>query len=113
MAQAPGAASAQNGVLIYFSATQPAGTLVRIQSSDGRDVLTFAPAKDFQSLAFSSSELVTGATYEILLGGASTGVLTDGLYAEGAYSGGSSYATFTVSGPQTSVGTGGTGPGRP
>ena len=113
MAQAPGTASAQNGVLIFFSATQPAGTLVRLQSSDGQQVLTFAPAKDFQALAVSSADLITGATYEILLGGTSAGVATDGLYSDGAYSGGSLYATFTVAGPLTSVGTGGARPGRP
>ena len=76
-------------------------------------MLTFAPAKDFQALAVSSADLITGATYEILLGGTSAGVATDGLYSDGAYSGGSLYATFTVAGPLTSVGTGGARPGRP
>ncbi|HRF46432.1 MAG TPA: carbohydrate-binding domain-containing protein [Anaerolineales bacterium] len=113
MAQGPGAASTQNGVLIFFSATQPAGTLVRIQDSSGQDVLTFAPAREFQSLVLSSAQLAIGQTYDILLGGTSTGTAADGLYADGTYSGGAPYASFTVQGAFTQVGTGGRGPGRP
>ena len=113
MAQGPGAASTQNGVLIFFSATQPAGTLVRIQDSSGQEALTFAPTREFQSLVLSSAKLAMGQTYDILLGGTSTGTAIDGLYADGAYSGGALYASFTVQGTFTQIGTGGRGPGRP
>jgi len=112
MAQAPGSASGQASVLIYFTATQPAGTLVHIQNSLGEDVLTFAPSKDFQSLVFSSAELVNGETYEIYLGGGSTGAGVDGLYSGGEYQPGAAYATFSISGAVTTVGVGGRSPGR-
>lgn len=41
-------------------------------------MLTFKPGKNFQSLAFSSPNLVRGTTYNVLLGGSATG--TDGVY---------------------------------
>ena len=79
MAQAPGAASTQNSLLLNFSGTQKAGTLVHIQTNSGKDVLTFAPSKQYQSIAFSSPALVTGATYDVYTGGSSTGVAQDGV----------------------------------
>lgn len=110
MAQAPN--SGQAAVLIYFTATQPAGTLVHIQNSAGEEILTFAPSKEFQSVAFSSSKLVNGETYTIYLGGSATGTEIAGLYSGGKYQSGAAYGNFTVSGSLTTVGTGGRGPGR-
>lgn len=113
MAQAPGAYSSQNSVLIYLTSTQPAGTLVRIQNSAGEDVLTFAPTREYQSVAISSPKLVSGESYTIFLGGSSTGTATDGLYQDGSYTPGTQYESFTVSSVVTQVGSGGRGPGRP
>jgi len=111
MAMAPDQTSSQPSVLIYFTASQPAGTLVHIQNSAGEDVLTFAPTKAYQSLAFSSAKLLKGATYTVYTGGKSTGTLKDGLYQGGAYTGGTQAASFTVSGTVTTVGSGGRGGG--
>ena len=113
MAQAPGASSSQPSVLIYLAATQPAGTLIHIQNSAGEDVLTFAPANDYQSVAFSSPQLVNGETYTVYTGGSSTGAVTDGLYQGGTYTPGTQFTTFTVSSVVTTAGMGGRGPGRP
>ena len=107
MAQAPDASSSQYAVLINFSTAQKAGTLVHIQSSDGDEILTFAPSKQYQSIAFSSPELLKGGEYKIYLGGSSTGTVLDSLYLDGAYSAGSEYESFTISGVVTTVGTGG------
>jgi hypothetical protein len=107
MAQAPSATSTQNSVLIRFSGTQPAGTLVHIQNSAGEDVLTFAPAKTFGSLVLSSAELVMGEQYTIYLGGGATGTATDGLYRGGTYTPGMQYTQFTVNGVVTIIGGGG------
>ena len=113
MAQAPGAYSSQNSVLVYLTHTQPAGILFHIQNSAGEDILTFAPVKEYQSVAFTSPKLVTGETYTIYLGGSSTGTATDSLYQGGSYAPGTQYESFTVSGVVTQVGTGGQGgPGR-
>ena len=104
MAQAPGAASSQNSLLLNFSSTQKAGTLVHIQTSGGKDVLTFAPSKQYQSIAFSSPALITGATYDVFIGGSSTGAAQDGLYRGGTYAPGAKYTSFTVSSPVTAIG---------
>jgi len=117
MAMTPGSYSSVNSVLVYLTSSQPAGTLFHIQNSAGEDILTFAPSKDYQSIAFSSPKLVTGETYTISVGGSSTGTVTDGLYQGGTYSSGTEFETFTVSSVVTTVGTGGRGgpggPGRP
>lgn len=107
MAQVPGASSSQNSVLIYFSTTQPAGSLVHITNSAGENVLTFAPDKAYQSLAFSSSALVQGETYTVYVGGSTAGTVQDGVYTDGSYRGGTEYASFTVSSAVTQVGSGG------
>jgi hypothetical protein len=109
MAMAPSQTSSQYSVLIYFESTQPAGTLVHIQNSAGEEILTFAPSKEYQSLAFSSADLVDGETYTIYVGGSSTGTATDSLVQDGTYTPGVQYTSFTVSGMVTTVGSGGGG----
>lgn len=118
MAMAPDQSSSQPAVLIYFTATQPGGSLVHIQDSAGTDILTFAPAKDYQSLAFSSAALKNGETYTVTTGGSATGSELGGLYQDGTYTSGTQYTTFTISSAVTIVGTGGGmggggGPRRP
>ena len=49
MAQAPGNASTQNSLLLNFNSSRQAGSLVHIQSSAGKGILTFAPTKTYQS----------------------------------------------------------------
>ena len=105
MAQAPSASSSQNSVLVNFSSAQNAGTLIHIQDSAGNDVLTYQTTKQFQSIAFSSPNLVSGTTYTLSLGGSSSGSATDNLYQGGSYSGGSVYTDFTITGTVTAVGT--------
>jgi hypothetical protein len=105
MAEAPGAGSTQSSVLINYSATQPAGSLVHIQDSAGADILTFAPSKAYQSIAISSPDLAQGATYTVTSGGSATGAASDGWYPDGGASGGSEYATFTLADLVTQVGT--------
>lgn len=107
MAQAPGASSSQNALLLFFDQAQQAGTLIHIVDSAGSPVLTFAPSKSYQSLAFSSPALTTGETYAVYLGGSTTGGASDGLSTGGSYSGGTLYTSFTVEGVVTQVGSGG------
>jgi predicted small lipoprotein YifL len=106
MAETADASSTQHSLLLNLNGTLQAGTLFRIQSADGNDVLTFAPAKRYQSIAFSSPELANGATYDVYYGGSSTGTLEDGLYQGGAYTGGTLMGSFTISGMVTTLGTG-------
>jgi spore coat protein CotH len=110
MAQSLGTSSSQYSVAITYTSSQAAGTIVHIESESGDDILTFAPAKTYQSVVFSSPQLKKGETYTVYSGGSSTGAVTDGLYSGGTYSGGTQYTTFTVSSVVTTVGsTGGSG----
>lgn len=112
MAQAPSTTTTQNSLLINFSAGQAAGTLVHIEDSQGNSLLTFAPAKQFQSLVFSSPDLTTGESYNIYIGGSATGTAQDGLHTAGTYTAGSLYTTVTASSVVTQVGTAARGGGR-
>jgi hypothetical protein len=104
MAAAPNDTSSQASLLIGFDSALEAGTLVHIQTSEGEEVLTFAPAKTFQSLVFSSPELTQGVSYEVYYGGTSDGTETDGLYEDGTYTSGTLQTEFTVSGAVTQIG---------
>lgn len=103
MSEAPSSSSSQNSLLVNFSSTYSAGNIIHIENQNGEELLTFSPTKSYQSIAFSSSSLVTGESYDIYLGGSSTGTETDGLYTDGTYSSGSKYSTFTISGTVTTV----------
>ena len=103
MAQTPGAGIVQHALLLNYTSMLPAGTLIHIQDSAGNAILTFAPTKEYQSLAFSSPALVTGETYTVYSGGSSNGTATDGLVA-GGYTPGTEYTTFTVAGGVTMIG---------
>jgi hypothetical protein len=103
MAQAPGTGSTQYSLLLNFTSPLAPGTLCHIQNSAGDDMLTFAPAKIYQSISFCSSRLKRGVTYSVYTGGSSTGTVTDGLYEGGTYNPGSKFTDFTVSGIVTKI----------
>lgn len=104
MAQAPDGSSSQNSVLINFNTTQQAGTLVHIQNSAGENILTFAPTKNFQSIALSSPELVAGEAYTVYSGGSASGTVSDGWYQNGIYTEGTEYTSFTIANVVTMLG---------
>ncbi len=104
MAQTPGGASTQNSLLLNYNTVLPAGALAHIQDSQGNDILTFAPTKQYQSIAFSSPGLVTEETYTVFNGGSSSGAATDGLYQGGVYAPGAEYTSFTVGSAVTIIG---------
>lgn len=105
MAQAPDSSSTQNSVLINLDSSQAAGVLFHIESEDKTDILTYAPAKQYNSVVLCSPDLKTGSTYKVDYGGTSTGTVTDGLYTGGTYTSGTQSTGFTVSGVVTTVGT--------
>ena len=104
MAQAPDTSSTQYAVLLTFSSAQPAGTIVHIESEEGRDILTFMPAKAYQSIVLCSPDLEKGETYVMYTGGRSTGTVNDGLYSGGTYTAGTEITRFTITGIITNVG---------
>ena len=104
MAQAPDESSTQASLLVNLGSTQPAGTLVHIETSEGDELLTFAPAKQYQSIAFSSPELAEGSTVDIYTGGNATGTSTDGLYQAGTYAPGTKAGSLALTGIVTMAG---------
>ena len=121
MAQTPSTDSTQYSVMQILNNMQASGTMVHIESTTGKDILTFLPTKEYQSVLVSSPELENGESYVIYTGGSSSGTSVDGLYTDGNYSPGTQTASFTI----TSIVTGGGrdmvpgggpqggGPGRP
>ena len=99
VAHVPDATSTQHSLVVTLGSPQPAGTLVHVEAEDGTGLLTFAPAKGYRSLVFSSSELKAGSTYNVYVGGSSTGSVVDGVYSGGAYSPGVRAARPTVRTP--------------
>jgi hypothetical protein len=107
MAQAPSESSTQYSVLLNFDTAQAAGTLVHIETSNGDEIVTFSPPKQYQSLVISSPELTSGTTYNVYCGGSSTGTVNDSLYEGGTYTPGTEYTSFTISDVVTRLGRGG------
>ena len=103
MAQAPGSSSSQYSILVNFTQTISAGTLVHLENSSGETLFTFAPAKNIQSVAFSSPDLSNGGKYNLYYGGSTTGVSVDGLYENETYSSGTEYTSFTISNIVTKI----------
>lgn len=104
MAQAPSTSSTQHSIIINLPSLQEADTIFHIESENGKELLTFMPAKAYQSVVISSSEIENGLTYDVYCGGSSTGLANDGLYNGGSYSGGSKMTSITVSDMVTSAG---------
>ena len=98
--------STQYSVLVNLRSSQPANKLVNIQTASGETVLTFRPTKAYQSILFSSPELATGS-YNVYLGGTSTGTVSYGIYEGGIYTPGTQHTNFTISEIVTTVGGGG------
>lgn len=103
MAKAPGTSSSQYSILVNFATIKDAGTLIHIETEDGDNVLTYSPAKSYQSVAFSSDKLEEGSTYKIYVGGSTSGIVTDGIYNNGTYSDGLLFKSFTISSRVTTI----------
>ena len=103
MAVGPNSSSTQYSIMFTFNTTKAADTIVHLRTSNGTEVFTFKPIKQYRSVVFCSPTLTTGA-YEVYTGGSSTGTLTDGLYTGGTYSAGTKYKSFTISSIVTRVG---------
>ncbi|MHC5217553.1 carbohydrate-binding domain-containing protein [Enterococcus sp. LJL128] len=95
--------SSQAAVSIYFDTTQAADTLIHLQDSEGNQLATFQPTKEFSHLVVSTPQLSSGKELTIYSGGTSSGTSEFGLYQDGTYEGGTQIGTLTLSGQMTSV----------
>ncbi|MEI7432829.1 MAG: carbohydrate-binding domain-containing protein [Methanomicrobiales archaeon] len=107
MAQAPDTSSTQYSVMMTYASVQPAGTMVHVETRAGEDILTFVPAKTYQSVVFSLPELTSGTVYIVYSGGSSTGTVKEGLYTGGTYTPGTQVTNFTISTIVTNAGSAG------
>lgn len=96
MTQGLSGSSTQYSLLVKSSQGLQAGSLFHIEDSNGNNLLTFAPARTYYSIVFSSQELKNGSSYKIYIGGSSTGTPVNGLYTDGTYSGGTLRKTVTI-----------------
>ncbi len=77
MAEAPNGSSSQYSMLVNLDSAQSAGTVVKIVSvATGETLIEYASKKIFQSVVYSSPQLVNGANYELYLNGALYTTLT-------------------------------------
>jgi len=97
MAQASSEESTQNSVLMTFSETKSAGTVVHLEDSEGNGIVTFNPEKDYQSVFISSPKLKKDTSYTLYSEGSSTGNEKDGLYTDGDYQDGTKVVEFKIS----------------
>ena len=74
MAETFGSTSAQNSMRVNLSSTQAAGTQITIAAEDGTVLFTHTSAKTFNSIVFSSPDLVQGETYQVTVGSETTTV---------------------------------------
>lgn len=110
MAQAPTSSSTQPSIFLGLNQTLQASTLIHLQNSSGQSLLTYTPAKEYQSVLISSPDLVIGETYSIFIGGSSSGEVENGLYITGEYQPGTEITQLTVASSVTTSGTN-SGPG--
>jgi hypothetical protein len=103
MALAPSSSSTQCSILLNLRTTYAAGTLIHIETSTGSNVLTYQTSKVFQSIVLCAPTLTKGTTYNVYLGGSSTGTLKDGIYQNGVYTAGTKLTTFTISAAVTKL----------
>lgn len=108
MAQAPGDASTQNTLMITYTETQAAGTMVHLEDSSGNTIISFTPKRNYQSVVVSAPQLTQGETYQLYTGGSDSGQETGGLYTGGGYTGGTKLTDITLSGLTSSVSSDGT-----
>lgn len=108
MIEYPSSNSTQNVAVITLDSYRDSGTLVTVCDSDGAEVLSFAPLKSFNSVIFSSPDLIRGETYTIYTGGSSDAENICGFYTVGGYkSDGIETESFTVEDVNTFIGSSG------
>ncbi|TDE17395.1 carbohydrate-binding domain-containing protein [Dyadobacter psychrotolerans] len=88
-----------------------ANLLYHIQSSDGKEALTFLIPRNYATMLFSSPKLKSSGTYRVYTGGSVAGGSSfGGLYTSGTYNVGTQASTFTTTSMVTKIG-GSVGPG--
>ena len=102
MAQVPSNSSSQKILNINLT-QQEANTIVNVKSSDGKNILTYAPSKNYSSVIVSTPDIKDNTKYTVSVGGTAKGEAKDGLYSDGNYSGGTEIGSETTSNTITNI----------
>ncbi|WP_226668807.1 carbohydrate-binding domain-containing protein [Metabacillus litoralis] len=98
MAQAASEQSSQYSILMSFPEIQTAGTLVHLEDSEGKQILTYLSEKEYQSIFFSSPDLQKDSSYTLFTEGSADGEEINGIYMEDInYQEGTKVLDFTLS----------------
>lgn len=112
MAEYPDGDSAQSGICYAAASVQQAGTIVRIEDSNGNELITYRNPKAFQSVFYTSAALELGGVYNVYLGGTYVGGADEnGVLSGGTYSGGVLAEAVTLSSNVTYAGSASAGMG--
>jgi hypothetical protein len=103
MIEATSTSSSQYAVKATTSSMVSTSTLFHLQDTDGNNIVTFKPVRNFYYIVVSSPNLKSGSTYSIYTGGSCDGTNANGLYTGGTYNGGTQKKTFAISGKVTNV----------
>lgn len=96
MVQTPSSSSTLNTINVSLT-SQEANTLIRVESEDGEDVITFKPTKNYSSVVICTPNIKSDETYKIYVGGSCNGEEKDGLYSGGSYTKGTEIGSCTIS----------------
>ena len=102
MVQTPSDSSSQKVLNINLS-QQEANSVVNIKSSDGKNILTYAPSKSYSSVIVSTPDIKNNTKYTVSVGGTVSGESKDGLYSDGSYLGGTEVGSETISNTITNI----------
>lgn len=102
MAQMPSDSSSQK-ILNLSLTSQESNTVVNIKSSDGKNILTYSPSKNYSSVIVSTPDIKDNTKYTVSVGGTAKGEAKDGLYYDGNYSGGTEVGSETISSTITNI----------
>jgi hypothetical protein len=102
MAQYPSESSSQK-VLNISLVSQEANTLVNVKTSNGDEVLTYAPSKNYSSVIISTPYIKDNTKYTVSVGGTVSGEGKDGFYSNGSYLGGTEVGSETTSNTITNI----------
>lgn len=98
-------ASTQSSLLFKSGVTQASKSVFSIKQGS-KEILTYAPARTYQNVLYSSPDLSTGTSYSAVFSGSSTGKAVDGLYTGGVFTAAAGAATITATAVVSPAGAG-------
>lgn len=102
MVQTPSSSSKLNTINVSLT-PQESKTLVRVESENGDDIVTFSPAKTYSSVVICTPNIKLKETYKVYVGGSCSGKEKDGLYSGGSYTKGAEVGSSEISDVITNI----------